>query len=342
MSDKVYVIIVNYNGWYDTIECLESLLKIDYSNFQIVVVDNCSTNNSIEKIIDWANGDQPISYQKNTKLKHLSYPPSNKPISYSVYDEDLMNLNKDSFENKTNNQKLIIIKSKKNVGLPSGNNIGLKYAFLRDDFEYICFLNNDTVVEPNFLSLIIEKLSMNPSIGICSSKINYYNRPNYIWSLGGSFCPLTSRVSHYEMDKQDSGQSVKNNLSFLTGCLWVIKKHIFSNIGWINPAYFMYGEDIEYCYKVLKNNYSLAVVPESVIYHKVGASSGGDLSPFASYWMMYSRIYFILNNLSFRYKISSILFIIFTRSIKFPLWILKGKLSIVKAQIKGLINGLIN
>jgi GT2 family glycosyltransferase len=50
ISPKVYIILFNFNNWQDTLECLESLLKIDYSNYHIIIVDNASTDNSVEYI----------------------------------------------------------------------------------------------------------------------------------------------------------------------------------------------------------------------------------------------------------------------------------------------------
>lgn len=64
MHEKVYIVILNYNNWKDTIECLESVLKSDYLNYQVIVVDNNSPNNSMDKIIQWADGKQNSFYTK--------------------------------------------------------------------------------------------------------------------------------------------------------------------------------------------------------------------------------------------------------------------------------------
>ena len=57
---KVAVIILNYNNWQDTIECLESVLRNDYPNYQVIFVDNGSPNNSMEYIKAWAEGRQEV------------------------------------------------------------------------------------------------------------------------------------------------------------------------------------------------------------------------------------------------------------------------------------------
>ena len=85
---KVYIILLNYNGWKDTIECLESVLKNDYENYQIIVVDNDSPNNSMKFIINWAEGKQEVIYDDNSQLKHLSQPFEKKPLDYVFYTKE--------------------------------------------------------------------------------------------------------------------------------------------------------------------------------------------------------------------------------------------------------------
>ncbi|RLJ02597.1 MAG: hypothetical protein DRP08_04470 [Candidatus Aenigmatarchaeota archaeon] len=57
---KIYIIILNYNNWQDTIDCLESVLRNDYPNYQVIVVDNGSQDNSMEYIKTWAEGRQEV------------------------------------------------------------------------------------------------------------------------------------------------------------------------------------------------------------------------------------------------------------------------------------------
>ena len=89
MSDytnkKVYIILVNYNGWQDTIECLESLYKIDYENYQVLVVDNDSSNNSLEYIKSWADGKTIIDEKDTTIYKKYVLPYIEKPKEYIEY-----------------------------------------------------------------------------------------------------------------------------------------------------------------------------------------------------------------------------------------------------------------
>ena len=74
MDNKVYIIILNYNNWYDTIECLESVLRNDYPNYQVIVVDNNSQNNSVDYMRAWADGMLDICVDPKNPLRNLSFP----------------------------------------------------------------------------------------------------------------------------------------------------------------------------------------------------------------------------------------------------------------------------
>ena len=83
---KVAIIILNWNGWKDTIECLESVFRNTYPNYQVIGVDNGSTNGSMEKIKVWADGKQEVLTPELTHpLYHLSHPSVKKPIPYIYY-----------------------------------------------------------------------------------------------------------------------------------------------------------------------------------------------------------------------------------------------------------------
>ena len=86
---KVVIIILNWNGWKDTIECLESVFKNTYPNYQIIVVDNGSTDCSINKIRAWAEGKQEaLTLKPSSPLYGLSHPPIKKPIPYICYNRE--------------------------------------------------------------------------------------------------------------------------------------------------------------------------------------------------------------------------------------------------------------
>ena len=103
---KVYIIILNHKGWKDTVECLESVLKSTYKNFQLLLVDNSPTNEDVEKIIEWCNG---AITQIQTICNSIVYPLEIKPIAYRyLTEEELLN-------GKFKEQLLIIKAENKNI-----------------------------------------------------------------------------------------------------------------------------------------------------------------------------------------------------------------------------------
>ena len=124
---RVAVIILNWNGWKDTIECLESIYNINYPNYDVILVDNASTDNSILKIKDYCNG------QLKVESKYLSYQTKNKPIKLLEFtEEDINNLNSEKYtdliKNSYSNKILNLIKNQDNYGFAKGNNMGIAYA----------------------------------------------------------------------------------------------------------------------------------------------------------------------------------------------------------------------
>ena len=164
MSPKVSIIILNWNGSENTIECLESIYRIDYHNYNVIVVDNASNDNSIEKIKEYCKGNIEI------KSRYIKYDPLNKPLKIFEYTEkDIETLKNKNIPNLPSNKKITIIKNKKNYGFAGGNNIGIKFALNNIDPSYILLLNNDTIVDPNFLTELMKVARNYKKIGSIQS-----------------------------------------------------------------------------------------------------------------------------------------------------------------------------
>ena len=147
---KVAIIILNWNGWEDTIECLESVFRISYPNHKVIVVDNGSTDSSMEKIKNWADGKlEVLTPGPAHHLYHLSHPPVKKPIPYVYYTrEEAEKGGNFTIEEKiTLPYPLILIQTDENLGFAGGNNVGIKYTLCNKNIDYLLLLNNDIVVD---------------------------------------------------------------------------------------------------------------------------------------------------------------------------------------------------
>ena len=151
-SPRVYVALLNWNGWGDTLECLESLFRSDYSDFQVIVCDNGSEDGSMDHLEAWAEGRVDIAGGcRDQRLARFSFPPAPKPIPYVVHGRGAAEAGGGGSDSSA---RLILIESGANLGFAGGYNIALRYALARDDFAYIWLLNNDTVVNGDALSAV--------------------------------------------------------------------------------------------------------------------------------------------------------------------------------------------
>lgn len=356
--EKISIILVNYNGWQDTIECLESILRNDYPNYQVIVVDNNSPNNSMEYIEAWAEGKQEnIFPEPSHPLYHLSHPSIKKPIPYVFYsrdeaekggDKNLENIITKQWQEERNLYKdelistsiypLIFIQTGKNLGFAGGNNVGIKYALEKNDLQDILLINNDTVIANNTISELISTRHKLGENAIYGGRIYYYSEPEKIWYDGGHFNKFTGRVVHLNSGKKNVSIDSPFQVNFITFCYVLIPSNIVKKVGLLDESYFMYVEDLDYCYRVDENNYKLYHVPSSQLWHKIGASKGKEISEFSAYWYYRNSIKFIIKRFRNTDKIMPILFSI----LKFPFLLFKWSFSnprILKSMIKGYFDG---
>ncbi len=250
VKPQVDIILLNFNGYKDTIECIKSLERISYDNYKIVVVDNNSTDESENKIIEF------IKTKKN----------------------------------------IVFIQTGENLGFSGGNNIGIKYS-LENGADYICLLNNDTIVEKDFLNSLVDEMEIDYSLGMTAGMIMYHSHPHLIWSAGGYIDNKRALGRHFGMksDELMPEYRVKKEVTFLTGCLQLIRRDVFKTIGLYDDEYFLYMEDVDFCYRCQKAGYKLKYIPDSKIYHKVSASTG-EGSPIMLYYMTRNRLLYNKKN----------------------------------------------
>ena len=283
---RVYVVILNYNGWADTIECLENVLRLAYANYQIVLVDNASQNGSVENIKLWAEGKLNVCRGNHNSLRHLSHPPLDKPVPLIEYDHQTAERGGDAaLESRHRSQSpacepIILINSGGNLGFAGGNNVGLRYALKRNDFDYAWLLNNDTVVEPTALDKLVERMQEKPAAGMCGSTHLYYHQPDCIQAMGGAtynrWLALSKHIGVFDPATiQIDAERIEKRFSYICGSSMLVSRPFLDAIGLMCEDYFLYFEELDWTTRA-KGQFDMVYAPGSIVYHKEGGSIGSS------------------------------------------------------------------
>jgi|MTBAKSStandDraft_2_1061841.scaffolds.fasta_scaffold03151_6 GT2 family glycosyltransferase len=256
-NKQVLIIVLNYNGYRDTIACLDSLLGLDCSCHHILLIDNASSDASVAEITGWAEDKfvtrvVPDGSRATEICKNLLSPPptpadAGKPL-------------------------LTVLVNQENEGFAAGCNQGIKIA-LAARLEYVWLLNNDTVADPHALSLLVDFLQQNSSCQVVVPQIRYYDRPEVVWNCGGDLKWYGARKYKY-VNQPVAALPARPSLdvTFVTGCALLIRCALLEKYGGLSEQFFFGEEDFEFCLRMKKHRVRMSCCLDSVIYHKVGSS----------------------------------------------------------------------
>jgi GT2 family glycosyltransferase len=269
MNPLVTIIVLNWNGWQDTLECLESLYQINYPHYQVILVDNHSQDQSLEKIREYCQGKITV------KSSFFDYNSDNKPIEIreiTKYETEQLSKNKKGLIVTLNStKKLTLIKNDVNYGFAEGNNIAIRYAQKSHDPEYILLLNNDTVVKSDFLTKMVGVAESDVRIGMVSGKLLNAHNPHIIDSTGHviSWGRMVDR-GHGKVDhKQYDGQ---NKVMGVMAAAALYKREMLKDTGLLDISYVTLGEDADLSWRAHNRGWKAIYVPNAIIYHKRGRS----------------------------------------------------------------------
>lgn len=187
-----------------------------------------------------------------------------------------------------------------NMGFTGGNNAGIDLA-LKQKADYVLLLNNDTVVTKDFLDKMVDFYEIEPRAGAVSPRILYLDKKT-IW-FDGAKLVIWLGISRNMHKGQKVGSASLPTEPFRTGynsgAALLMSTKLLKQVGKLNDRYFIYYEDLEWCYKAAKLGQFPYVVPKAVIYHKKSASTGeGGKSRFSkrpAYMIARNAVYFSTN-----------------------------------------------
>lgn len=187
------------------------------------------------------------------------------------------------------NKEILFFLTEENKGYAAGNNVALKYAMKQKDMEYCWILNNDTLVDENALTRLFEFMESHQDVGICGSKLVYDWDRSKIQGYGGHFNPFFATSRHC------TDIRMIKHIDYVIGASVFVRREFLQDIGLMCEDYFLYCEEIDWAERA-KGKYKIACVPESIVYHKEGASTGGksveNRTMLSDYYQLRSRLLF--------------------------------------------------
>jgi GT2 family glycosyltransferase len=291
---KVYIVLVNWNGWHDTVECLESVFRSSYENYQVVVCDNHSDDNSWNQLQAWTLGQLTVPLADHLRLPQGKRSPVPKPIPYVTYDRTAAEAGGD---HRADAARLILIQTGGNLGFSGGNNVALRFALRRNDMDYVWLLNNDTIVTPHALSALVQRLQQRPEAGLCGSTLLSYSTPDMVQTRGGmtynrwlaTMAPLGRGQSvHARFDHA----RVERLMDYVAGASTLVTRRFLETVGLLSESYFLYCEELDWATRAGRR-FKIAYSPESLVYHKEGQSvraTGDERFNVADYYIHRSRL----------------------------------------------------
>jgi GT2 family glycosyltransferase len=287
---RVTAIVLNWCGEEDTTACLRSLLRSDYGNLDLLLVDNASPDGSGDRL-------------------HHAFPG----IRY--------------------------LQTGENLGYTGGNNRGIERA-LADGADFVLVLNNDTEVEPEAVSRLVECATREPRVGAVGPKILYAEAPDRVWFAGGDFSRTRAVAYHRregELDADPRGGAVEE-VTFLTGCCLLLPAEVLREVGAFEEDFFAYVEDVDLSLRLRERGYRLLYQPTARIRHRVALDAGAP-TPFQLVHTVRNRRRLARRRYGVRDRVRFALFFYPSRLLRVVKYLSRGDTARARAVWEGISSG---
>src|SRR4030042_666389 len=263
---KISTVVLNYNGLSETLDCLNSLRKIQEKNFTVetIVVDNNSSNGSFEVL---------------SKLKGIEFISNSQNLGFSG----------------GNNMgiKKAILKNTDAVLILNNDTIVDKLALI----------NLAQALE--FGDIISPKIYFAPGFEFHKDRYKKSELGKVIWYAGGEIDWQNVIGKHTGVDKVDTGQfSKRKEINLATGACMLVRREVFEKIGLFDEKYFLYLEDMDFCVRAKNAGFKIIFEPQAIIWHKNAGSVGGSGSRLQDYFISRNRLLFVFKYAPIRTKLA--------------------------------------
>ena len=280
---RVAIILLNWNGWQDTLRCLESLQQLTYPNYLTIVVDNGSWDDSLKRIKGWA---------------HQNLGEGGLAEYFSTIASEGGQVGEEAFlEGRSPKSKLVLIRSKENLGFCGGNNLAIHYALKRKHpADYVFLLNNDAKIEKDCVFQLVS-VSRETDAAVVGALIKE-ETSGAVQCAGfnGTF-PLLRQFFQpffrWSVPTPGSDQDYWECF-WVPGTAMLIRRDalqaVFASTGrYLDSRLFLYGDELEFCSAARRVGYRSIMTKRGVVYHGEAKSSGGRYNPIAYYYSCRNR-----------------------------------------------------
>lgn len=251
-------VIVNWNTWADTLECLESLLALAQRPDTVIVVDNGSDDDSVERILAFARARYP-----SVALAGAADTPPASPVPGGL-------------------PGFVLLRLPENLGCGQGNNAGLAYALARGEHTFFWVLNSDVAVGPDCLARLLEEARKRPRTGVFGASILKWTRgPESTGSAGELECAGGCRYlpwatmtlpAYAGLSLEAARRKPEPRLEYILGASFFLRREVLERVGLFSTENFLYYEEADFCLRAARQGFGLAWCREAVVHHKGGRS----------------------------------------------------------------------
>jgi len=214
--------------------------------------------NGSDKVI---NCLESLRVQTNSDFEILIVDNGSKIENFDKLKTNIMKYNQ--------HLSISLFRLNKNLYFGPGNNKAIKKA----KGEYICLLNYDTIVEPNFIEKMVEFLDTHLDAGMITPKIKIYDNQNILWNTG-AFLDFKSGIvianrGYLEYDPKNEKYNEVEEIGFAPGTAMFLRREVIEKVGLIDEIFLMYHEDPDWNLRAQKAGFKSYYVPTTTIYHDI-------------------------------------------------------------------------
>ena len=211
---------------------------------------------------------------------------------------------------RVDDPRIVVTLNDKNLGVAEANNQGILGA-LESGCDRILLINNDTDFPADTLEKLVDMVESH-GVKALAPLVYFHDNPLKPWFSGGIFVRWRAfrNTHHLPPMKAEAGQGSSLRLiEYAPTCCLLLDRCVFTQVGLMDPTYFVYSDDTDFCWRMLKAKVPLWYTEEAHIYHKASSLTGGSESAFSLRFMMRNRVLFIRKHTSFLQKMWSFLYL---------------------------------